>query len=331
MRLYLGKSLGGGFHVGTSISGKGCLSAAWEIIKLPFLLTYAIIYYLIFVPIKWIYQLIAGTANEKKNNNQIAVRSDASALLREAQQHAQTINSTVSIEEFSVAMQNLENAMKNLIVLHESGKVSMTPSPRENLDRVHLNMPETINAFIDRTVATMPQINVQQGEALTKFLDDVEADEYIGGILVDRNKMRINALRKTAFVENYATKQLDLIDHMEGHDFEYWCADLLRKLGYSGVEVTRGSGDQGIDILAEKDGIRYAIQCKCYSHPLGNTPVQEAFSGKSLYKCHLGVVMTNQTFTAGGKECAEATGVLLWGRDKIKEFLETVERNGANG
>ena len=40
------------------------------------------------------------------------------------------------------------------------------------------------------------------------------------------------------------------MDEMEGHDFEYYCADLLRKDGFSNVEVTKGSGDFGVDILA---------------------------------------------------------------------------------
>ena len=42
-------------------------------------------------------------------------------------------------------------------------------------------------------------------------------------------------------------------DEMEGHDFEYFCAELLQKHGFLDVQVTKGSGDYGIDILAEKD------------------------------------------------------------------------------
>lgn len=108
---------------------------------------------------------------------------------------------------------------------------------------------------------------------------------------------------------------------MEGHEFEYWCAELLRKNGFTDVEVTKGSGDQGVDVLAVKDGIRYAIQCKCYSSNLGNGPVQEVNAGKSLYRCHVGVVMTNRHFTPSAKELATATGVLLWDRDKLEEML----------
>ena len=74
-----------------------------------------------------------------------------------------------------------------------------------------------------------------------------------------------------------------------------------------------------MDILAVKDGIRYAIQCKCYASDLGNKPVQEVNTGKAIYHCQIDAVMTNRYFTQGGKE---ATGVLLWDRDWIQEQLK---------
>lgn len=117
-----------------------------------------------------------------------------------------------------------------------------------------------------------------------------------------------------------------IIDSMEGHDFEYWCASLLEKIGFTDVEVTRGSGDHGVDVLAEKDGIRYAIQCKCYSKDLGNSPVQEVSAGKMIpqYRCQIGAVMTNRYFTKGAQELAAATGTLLWDRDWIIKSYEKI-------
>ena len=112
------------------------------------------------------------------------------------------------------------------------------------------------------------------------------------------------------------------IDGMDGHEFEYFCADLLRKDGFSEVSVTKGSGDQGVDILAKKGGVKYAIQCKNYSSALGNTPVQEVNAGKTYYNCHVGVVMTNSIFTSGAKDLAQATGVLLWDRAFLQRLLE---------
>lgn len=125
--------------------------------------------------------------------------------------------------------------------------------------------------------------------------------------------------------------RLTEIDEMDGHGFEVWCADALRNSGFSNVSVTPGSGDQGVDVLAEKDGVKYAVQCKRYSSDLGNTPVQEVYLGKAFYKCHVGVVLTNQHFTTGAKEAAEASGVLLWDREWIKHYLSTQETGeGAN-
>lgn len=113
------------------------------------------------------------------------------------------------------------------------------------------------------------------------------------------------------------------IDMMEGHDFEYWCAELLKKKDFQNVEVTKGSGDQGVDILAEKGGVRYAIQCKCYSKDLGNTPVQEVEAGRIYYGCHVGAVMTNRYFIQGAKDLARKTGTLLWDRDFLVESLRS--------
>lgn len=115
------------------------------------------------------------------------------------------------------------------------------------------------------------------------------------------------------------------IDGMEGHEFERWCAELLRENGFQNVEVTKGSYDQGVDILAKKDDIRYGIQCKCYDSNLGNTPVQEVFTGKTIYHCHVGVVMTNSYFTESARKAAEATGVILWDRDRLEQMMEAAD------
>ncbi len=120
--------------------------------------------------------------------------------------------------------------------------------------------------------------------------------------------------------------ELEGIDQMEGHAFEYWCACLLEDMGFEKVTVTPGSGDQGVDITAEKDEVRFAFQCKCYHTDLGNTPVQEVYTGKAIYRCHVGVVMTNSYYTKSAIAAAEATGILLWDRDKIADMIAM--RNG---
>lgn len=112
------------------------------------------------------------------------------------------------------------------------------------------------------------------------------------------------------------------IDEMEGRDFEYFCAELLGKRGFTEVEVTKGSGDYGIDILAEKDGVTYAVQCKCYGSPVGVKAIQEAYAGRDYYDRMVGAVLTNQYFTAPAVEAAKKLKILLWDRGYLDSMMQ---------
>lgn len=115
-------------------------------------------------------------------------------------------------------------------------------------------------------------------------------------------------------------------DLMEGHEFEYYCAELLRKCGFQEVQVTKGSGDYGIDILAEKDGVTYAIQCKCYNGPVGVKAVQEAYAGRDYYDRMVGAVLTNQYFTQPALDAAGKLKILLWDRGYLEDMVEDAEQ-----
>ncbi len=114
----------------------------------------------------------------------------------------------------------------------------------------------------------------------------------------------------------------DIFEDMEGHEFEYFCADLLKQKGFVDVEVTKGSGDYGVDILAEKDGITYAIQCKRYTTPVGVKAVQEAYAGRDYYDRMVGAVMTNQYFTSPAVDAAKKLKILLWDGGYMESMMD---------
>ncbi|MBQ4307722.1 MAG: restriction endonuclease [Lachnospiraceae bacterium] len=130
----------------------------------------------------------------------------------------------------------------------------------------------------------------------------------LGAVLTVAWMRRARRRREEAFVP---------MDDLEGHDFEYYCADLLRANGFEGVRVTKGSGDFGADILAEKDGVTYAVQCKIYSSPIGVFAVQQAVAGREYYHRMVAAVMTNQYYTRAAEEAADRMLVLLWDRDDL--------------
>lgn len=131
-------------------------------------------------------------------------------------------------------------------------------------------------------------------------------------------------LRIFGFIRRkYTLKQLD---GMEGHRFEYACADILKMNGFKNVKVTQGSGDYGVDIIAYKNGKKYAVQCKRYSHKLDNKPIQEVKAGLAYYHCDIGAVMTNQYFTEPAKELARINGVKLWDRNALSKMLRKTSK-----
>ncbi len=104
---------------------------------------------------------------------------------------------------------------------------------------------------------------------------------------------------------------------LTGYEYEHKGTKFLKDKGFSIVEVTQGSGDYGVDIIAKKDGERYAVQCKYYSSPVGIKAVQEVYAGMNYYHCTKAIVMTNSTFTDAAKELAKSNGVILWPKKRI--------------
>lgn len=135
----------------------------------------------------------------------------------------------------------------------------------------------------------------------------------------------IDTDHKIADVEQDLEEEISSLkdfDALEGHDFEYFCAELLKKNGYTNVSITSGSGDQGIDVLATKDGIKFGFQCKRYDSSVGNYAVQEAYSGINYYNCHIGIVLTNNYFTQSAIELSNKLNIVLWNRDKLLELIK---------
>lgn len=116
------------------------------------------------------------------------------------------------------------------------------------------------------------------------------------------------------------------LDRMNGFEFEEYVADLLRKLKYKNVKVTRKTGDNGVDILAEKGSRKYAIQCKRNNpnNKLSNAAIQQVFTGKQLYKCTHAMVITTSYFTKPAWDTGKELGVTLWTRNKLIEKISEV-------
>lgn len=111
------------------------------------------------------------------------------------------------------------------------------------------------------------------------------------------------------------------VDDLDPVEFEHYCADRLRNSGWD-VRVTQASGDQGIDLIANRGNVKAVFQCKKYSQPVGNGAVQEIIAGKQFEQAHIAAVVSNSTYTQSAKQLATTTGVHLLHFTELERFAE---------
>lgn len=98
--------------------------------------------------------------------------------------------------------------------------------------------------------------------------------------------------------------------------YEREIASRLRDLGWD-ANPTQASGDQGIDVVATKNGKKLVVQCKLYSKPVGNAAVQEIIGGRLFERADLAAVVSNAAFTKSAMQLAKASDVFLLHHDQL--------------
>ncbi len=112
--------------------------------------------------------------------------------------------------------------------------------------------------------------------------------------------------------------------HLSGIDYEHFVASCFEKAG-AACQVTRGSGDHGLDILVDYRGCRLAVQCKHYQGKVGNKAIQEVFAAKQFYDCLLAMVVSNSEFTPHARQAAQKLDVYLYHHDEIAAFIQILD------
>ena len=95
------------------------------------------------------------------------------------------------------------------------------------------------------------------------------------------------------------------------------------------ASVTMQSRDQGVDVIAEKNGLRVVLQCKLYARPVGNKSVQEAAAGRAHERAHRGAVVTNNSYTPSAEQLAATNGILLLHYRDLENLEALLEGNRA--
>jgi len=166
-------------------------------------------------------------------------------------------------------------------------------------------------------------------ETFFKFL--LESIDRAGfkGISKDKLKREIILLSKknsASKFESSLNKEESFdwgeLESLSGLEFEKFLVKLFRHNGY-GAEITKGSGDQGADMILEDDlGNKIAVQAKKWQGPVGNSAIQQVVASKKFYDCdNAWVISTNNKFTKSAIALAKRNKVKLIGKNELKEFF----------
>lgn len=113
------------------------------------------------------------------------------------------------------------------------------------------------------------------------------------------------------------------VENMDGFEFEDFLAELYRKAGYK-VHTTPKSGDQGADLIIEKDGINIAVQAKKYSGKVTNKAVQEVVAAMKYYDCDKAMVITTGYFTKSATELADRNNIILKDKKSLNILIDSI-------
>lgn len=117
------------------------------------------------------------------------------------------------------------------------------------------------------------------------------------------------------------SKEAQSFTKLSGTEFEKLLYRLFEKMGYT-VELIGKSGDQGGDLIANKNGGRVLIQAKCYRDwSTGNDAVQQVVGAMKYYDCNKAMVITTSYFTQEAIALAKANNTELISKTRLQELL----------
>ncbi len=183
-----------------------------------------------------------------------------------------------------------------------------------------------LNRNLERAVITDDYGAVVENntyKVLEEFYKSVGLGTYFSSDYGIRSKTKKFVFEQLGIWEEYDRESGFDINTIptDGHEFEHWVAENLNKFGWD-AKATSGSGDQGIDVIAKKNGKTIGLQCKLLKSSVGNRAVQEAHAGKAFHQMDVVGVISNASYTKSAKALATDTGVKLLSHHDIPNLYE---------
>lgn len=112
-------------------------------------------------------------------------------------------------------------------------------------------------------------------------------------------------------------------------DFEYFVGKILEGVYGGQVTVTPSGGEQGVDIVHQRNNGTYFGQVKCYGpdHKVDYEAIALVHSNMVKYGADYGFVVTTSGFTAEAQKYAEGLNIdLIGGRELVSLWADSLDK-----
>jgi hypothetical protein len=127
-------------------------------------------------------------------------------------------------------------------------------------------------------------------------------------------------------IREYQCHQESYWKSLRGVQFEKALANLYRNLGYS-VQETKGSGDEGIDLILRKNNKETIVQCKGHEKPIGVGAIRDLCGAMTHAGAERAVLACPAGFTDGVRKFADGKPIDLLAAKELVEMAESVSND----
>ena len=159
---------------------------------------------------------------------------------------------------------------------------------------------------------------------LEKVKDSDQFDSLRNDVsnIVNKYKKALNEQQQAKDEKELIAKKIEELLELSPRDFELYIGSLFQHLGYI-IEVTPYVNDKGLDIIMEKDGVKYGVQCKRYKGTVGSPDIQTFLGALSHAKADKGFFVTTGMFSFEAEKMAAEHPVQLINRIDLAKLILT--------
>lgn len=181
----------------------------------------------------------------------------------------------------------------------------LTPKEQTSLDNQIINLEFSIQEYM---------------QTATEKQKDILSDDFKKAM--DTYHQEIVTLKEQENRKKMMDQKVEQLYQLAPKEFEEWTESLFKSLVFQNVVLTPQSGNKGLDLIAEKDGNKIAVQCKKFKGVVGS-PVIQAFAGTlQTAEIDKGYFITTGSYSVDAEKMAQDLPIELYDKNTLGDLIE---------